>query len=531
MSSFFSPRFLVFVLPAIVLVYALLPKASLRRGLLLAASWGVFFLFSRKLLLFLLLVIGSDYGFGRWLSASQAKCAAAVKAAEKDRRKAIRRRFLRRDRLILALGILLPLGLLLVLKYAAFFLDNLNALFAAMGSAVTVRVPSFLLPIGISFYTMQAMSYLFDVYRKTLPAERNVLRLALYMSFFPQLMEGPICRYSETAQQLWAAEPLQWRNLLFGIQRIVWGVMKKVVIADRLNLLIETVFGDYMSYDGLTIALAAVCYTFQLYMDFSGTMDLVLGVGNIFGVQLPENFQRPFFSRTIPEFWKRWHITLGTWFRDYIFYPLSLSAPLKKLASRLRKHWGSHYGVLPSSAAALLCVWVCNGLWHGAGWNYLFFGLYHFALILMGNIIEPPALALTNKLGIRREGRPFRYFQIVRTSILVCIGELFFRANGLAAGLAMFRRIFTDFSFSAVKSGDILTYGMDGKDFLLVLLCAVGLFAVGIAQERGVHLRETLARRPMWLQFAVWYLILLFVIICGAYGAGYVPVDPIYANF
>ena len=156
------------------------------------------------------------------------------------------------------------------------------------------------------------------------------------------------------------------------------------------------------NYDGLVIAVAAVCYTIQLYMDFSGTMDLAVGAGRIFGFQIPENFQRPFFSRSIPEFWQRWHISLGTWFKDYIFYPVSLSGPLKKLTSNARKKLGNHFGPLCASAIALFCVWFSNGLWHGAAWTYIFFGLYHFFFILCGNLFDPLTKWTTGKLHINR---------------------------------------------------------------------------------------------------------------------------------
>ena len=179
------------------------------------------------------------------------------------------------------------------------------------------------------------------------------------MSFFPQIMEGPICRYGDTAQRLWEAPPVAWENFLFGAQRILWGMMKKMVVADRLNLFIRQVFWNYAEYDdGLVIALAAVAYTLQLYMDFSGTMDLALGSGQLFGVTLPENFRRPFFSRTIGEFWRRWHITLARGLRDYVFYPVSLARPMKRLTTWGRKHLGPHYGPLLAGSVALFCVWL-----------------------------------------------------------------------------------------------------------------------------------------------------------------------------
>ena len=224
-------------------------------------------------------------------------------------------------------------------------------------------------------------------------------------------MEGPICRYGETAQQLWAGNPITYHNLTFGVQRMLYGFFKKLVIADRLNLLVVTVFDGYMDYDGGVIALGMVCYTCQLYMDFSGVMDIVIGCAEIFSVTLPENFRQPFFSRSVSEFWRRWHITLGTWFRDYVFYPLSLSEPLKRLTKSARKKWGNHFGPLCASAVALFCVWFCNGLWHGAAWCFLFFGfiiLLGFSLSRLWNRSQRPGCQGFISVGKVAFGMSFR---------------------------------------------------------------------------------------------------------------------------
>ena len=228
----------------------------------------------------------------------------------------------------------------------------------------------------------------------------------------------------------------------------MYGLLKKLVVADRLNILIQTIFNYYDEYQGGLIAIAAVCYTIQLYMDFSGTMDAVIGTAQIFGVTLPENFKRPFFSRNISEFWTRWHITLGTWFKDYIFYPVSMSKPMKNLTSGMRKKVGNHFGPLVAGSIALFCVWFCNGLWHGAAWNYIFFGMYHLFFIVLGSVMAPAAKWLHEKLHINPDCFAYKMFQMLRTTILVVFGELFFRAHGLRAGLTMFVKIFTDFRFS-----------------------------------------------------------------------------------
>ena len=525
LTSFFSIQYLVMFLPAALLVYTLTPKKGKRYALLLG-SLAFFFLISRRFIVYLLANILSVWVFGLLLGEVHARRDAQVKAAEKPQRKALKQKWLIRSRWVLGLAAAFHIGLLLVLKYSGFFMENVNSLFGTQ-----LAVPSFVLPIGISFFSLQAVSYLFDVYRGLVKPDRNVLRLALYLSFFPQIVEGPICRYSQTANQLWEAKPICWENLTLGFQRIGFGLMKKLVIADRLNAFVDGVFSDPGIFEGGVIALAALCYTLQLYMDFSGAMDAVCGTAQIFGITMPENFQRPFFSKTISEFWTRWHISLGTFFKDYIFYPVSMSKPMKNLTSSARKKIGNHFGPLVAGSIALFCVWFSNGLWHGAAWSYIFFGMYHFALILMGNLTAPAAKWFHQKCKITPENKPFQLFQILRTCILVVIGELFFRAEGLKVGLSMFARMVTDFRFSTVNADLLKTLGTDPKDFLIVGVTVAILFAVSLAKERGVEVRQWISRKPLVLRWAIWYGLIFYILVFGAYGVGYIPVDPMYANF
>ena len=419
------------------------------------------------------------------------------------------------------------LGNLAFFKYSGWIVETINTI---LGGDV-IPVPKISLPIGISFYTLQAVAYLFDVYREKITADRNLLRISMFMSFFPQIMEGPICRYEDTASSLWEVNRIKYENFILGLQRILFGVMKKLVIADRLNLMLQNIYSGYAEYDGFAMILAAVFYTLQLYCDFSGTMDVVIGSAQIFGVNLPENFRRPFFSATISEFWKRWHVTLGTFFKDYVFFPLSMSKPLKKLTTNARKKLGNHFGPLLAGAIALFTVWLFNGLWHGAGWNYIFFGMFHFVLILSGSIFEPLIIKVTQKLHIKRSSKPYKCFQIVRTSILVCIGELFFRSESLGAGLTMFSKMFTNFSLKTVRDGTIFTFGMDRADFIIIGVGVLLLFTISLLQERGVKIRESIGKRNIVFQFAVFYMLIMFIVVFGAYGTGYIPVDPMYAEF
>lgn len=530
MYSYCSAVFLGVFLPLTIAIYQALPQKG-RRVVLLAASYVFFWILSGKLLLYLLFSTLSVHHIGLWLSLLGDERDAALRGAQRSERKAIKQRCLHKQRLVMGFAVVLHIGILLAVKYTAFFGWNLNNLFDVLHLPIRLSTAKILAPIGISFYTLQALSYLFDVYRGSVAADRNLFRLALFMSFFPQIMEGPICRYSDTAQALWECPRVSYRSLTFGAQRILYGVMKMVVVADRLNSFIKPVFADYAKYDGGVIALAAVGYTCQLYMDFSGTMDIVIGAAEIFGIRLPENFRQPFFSKSISEFWKRWHITLGTWFRDYIFYPVTLSKPLKKLTTWGRKRLGNHFGPLLAGAVALFCVWFSNGIWHGAGWNYIFFGIYHFVLILLGNVFEPFVHKTYEKLRLRRNGPVCTVLRILKTGVLVCIGELFFRAPELGVGMKMFGRMVSRFTLSSFASGRIFEMGMDRQDFIIVGVTVAVVFLFGVLKERGVQIRQRTAEKPVALRWALYYALILFIIVFGAYGPGYIPLDPIYANF
>ncbi len=530
MTSYFAVIFLVAFLPICIIVYSIIPQKT-KKYFLLFASMVFFWLVSGQLIVYLILTIMSVHYFGIWLDRIQGKRNAAVKAAPKEERKALKKVFLHQSRLVLLFAAVIHIGVLLVIKYSPFFTTNVNNLFTLLNVPLQLDIPSYIMPIGISFFTLQAISYLFDVYRGLIKADDNIFRLALFMSFFPQIVEGPICRYGQTADQLWNVKQIEFENLKLGAQRILFGLMKKLVIADRLNPLIKEVFSNYSNYQGGIIAIAAVCYTIQLYMDFSGTMDAVMGIAQIFGVTMPENFQRPFFSKSISEFWQRWHITLGTWFKDYIFYPVTMSKPMKNLTSSARKKLGNHFGPLLAGSVALFCVWFCNGLWHGSAWNYIFFGMYHFALILAGNIISPAVTATNKKLHINADCFAYRTMQMVRTTILVIIGELFFRAEGLKDGLAMFGKMVTDFSFSTLDSTLMDKLKIDVQDIIIVAVALVIIFVISVLNEKGINIRLSLKKKNIVIRWGLLYALIMFIVIFGAYGKGYVPVDPIYANF
>ena len=533
MNSYISLAYLILFLPAVVLPYAVMPKNA-KPYVLLAASVAFAYLISHFFIIYLVVTALSVYVAALLVKKQKERCKTARTVAEnREEKKIIKARYTRIQLFIVSLAIILNIGILSVLKYSPFFLTTFNQVFAMFNIGIKLPLPKFHACIGISFYTLQAVSYIHDVYKDKVEADTNFARLALYMSFFPIIMEGPICRYADTALPLWEGKKIEYKNFTYGLQRIAYGIMKKVVVADRTNLLVTTIFREfqYCNYDGGIILLGAVMYTIELYMEFSGTIDIVIGSAEIFGITIPENFRQPFFAKSISEFWQRWHITLGTWFRDYIFYPVTMSKPMKKLTKNCRKKLGRDYGPLPASIIAFFCVWLCNGLWHGAGWEYIFFGMYHFALISLGALVLPLSNKLFEKLHLSRKSIPYKIFAVARTCILVCIGEMFFNARGLNEGFKMFKILVSRFSLKAFFNGGIFTIGMDRFDYIIVAVILVIVLIVGIMREKGRSVRDLIAAKPFAVRFLIFLTMLAVIIIFGAYGKGYIPINPIYANF
>lgn len=513
-----SILYLFLFLPGVMLFYQLAPKHH-RYQVLLAASWLFFLSLSGALIVYLLLSILSIHHIGLWIGSCQKEF--VVSQIPPDERKARKAAWKKKKRRILWFGIGIQLSMLVILKYSWFFSKNINVL------------PNlkFALPIGISFYTLQAISYLADVYYEKIPADDHLERLALYLSFFPTLMEGPICRYSQTAPALTEGKPLEYKNISYGIQRMLWGLFKKLVIADRLNLLVETIFGSPDQYGGILVIAGAIFYTFQLYADFSGCIDMTIGTGEIFGILIPENFRQPFFSRGPSEFWRRWHITLGTWLKDYVFYPPSLTAPVKKFGKNSRAKLGKHIGQVIASSPALFGVWLINGFWHGTGWNYLFYGLYYFVLILLENFTEPYKNQVLHKLNINAGSLLYRSIQSVKLLLIVFTGELFFKADTLSTGFRMIRSVFTGFHISALTDGSLLQLGLTLPDFVAVFLGLIAVFIVGIIHEQDISIRDRLSGFKLPVRWSLFYAAILLVIVFGAYGDGYLPAKLIYAGF
>lgn len=482
-------------LPAVIVLYRFFP-AKLRPYLMLAAGYTFFFMVSEWLILFFVLANAVAY-FG------------AHAITEFDKRSSLpRKQKNSRKKLILFAGILIPLGLLVVFKYLRAFGVTLIA------------------PIGISYYTLQIISYLTDVYRGLIKPEKNPMKLLLYLSFFPGIMEGPISRYSDIAEDLYQARDISYHNLAYGYQRIVWGLFKKMVVADRLGPVVANVFSNPQKFVGSSMAFAAVCFTMQLYAEFSGCMDIVIGSGEIFGIKLPENFRQPFFAENAGDFWRRWHITLGAWLKDYIFFPVSLSKPLKNLSKKSKKTLGMGFARMMPVTVALFCVWLSNGIWHGAGPTYLFYGMYYFVLIFIETLFEGTRKAWEAKHQNLKV--PVFIFKEIKLAFIVVIGEMFFRAPSISQGFYMLKNIFTNFRPGAFFDANI---GINPYDILMAFAGSCLIFIIDIIHEKNISIRDFIAKKNIAVRWAFWYAAILLVILFGAYGVGYSAIDMLYAAY
>lgn len=508
---------LIFISVVYGVVMALPPR--FRHIALLVASYGMIGFISKWLAIFPLLSTAVVYGFARIMERTEQIALAEKPNLSKEEWKLRKKAMTRRKKHWLALGLVLNLGMLVGLKYINFLDSGLNGVLHLFGAGISIPMFRILLPLGISYYTLQSTGYLIDCFRGKYPAEHQFMKLALFVGYFPQLLEGPIGHYDQTGARMNAPLRFDFHQFTRGLQMILFGLFKKLVIADRLSILVSAVFGDPGAYSGYPVALAVIAFTFQLYAEFSGMIDLVRGVSQMYGIALEENFRRPFFSASVGEFWRRWHISLGTWFKEYVFYPVSMSKLFSRVNKKLRSRCSPFIQGFVPSAMALLCVWVLTGLWHGASMKYLIYGLYYCVVILAENLLGH----LTEEKPLTKKPL-WRAFGVARTFVLVNLGMLMFRADTLTAGWKMLCSIFSR------ASGEIWS-AFQPAEAVVAVLSLLLLLWISLAQERGNSVRERIEKRPIALQYAVWIGFAIIIIVFGAYGLGYLPPDPIYGGF
>ena len=539
--SYASVSFFVFVALTVTAYFAL-PLKKLKWIVLLIASY-IFYLFAGyRYVAFILFTTASTYGIARWTDYLSNKSKAILTEHKKDWDRGTKKQFKNKTRehkrLVISLCLVLNFGVLAFLKYYNFFAGSINDVFGTFGMSFSVPTLKLFLPLGISFYTFQSVGYIIDVYREKFPAERNFAKYALFVSFFPQIVQGPISFYDQLAHQLYEPHRMDFTRLKYGCELILWGFFKKLVIADRAVIAINTVVADYDSYNGTTLTFTVLLYALQLYADFSGGIDIARGIAQILGIEMAENFKRPYFSKSISEYWRRWHITLGAWMKEYVFYPLSLSGAFLGVSKAMKKTKfgktgaGAHIAKVLPTAVASLVVFLIVGIWHGSSWKYVAFGVWNGGVIMISIMLKPLFEAALRKLHIDSGNIFWKLFQILRTFVIVCIGYVFDVAPCFRQAMRTFAFIIQRQDIKGFIS-DFGQLGLTRESYRILLLSSVFLLIVSIWQEKhpNLCLRSFLDHKPYILR---WFLIcfaVIFVFLFGIYGPEYSVSGFVYARF
>ncbi len=392
---------------------------------------------------------------------------------------------MRKRKFYLFISIFVNIGLLMVFKYYNFFIDSFDGVFSILGKEISSKRINVILPVGISFYTFQTLSYSIDVFRKRIEPHKNLIEFLSFVSFFPQLVAGPIERASNLLSQFCKKRVFDYQNSLNGVRQILWGLFKKVVIADNCAEIVNQIFSRYQTLSGSTLLIGAILFSFQIYGDFSGYSDIAIGSSKLLGFKLMRNFNTPYFSRNIAEFWRRWHISLSTWFRDYLYIPL-----------------GGSRGRMVTKIRNTIIIFLVSGFWHGANWTFIVWGLLHAIYFLPSMLIgyNRKYIEVVAKNKILPDIREF--FQILNTFMLVTIAWIFFRAESISIALGYLSRIFS----SSIVS--IPTIPEHSHPLLIVLVCFTLIEWIGREKEFAI---EGVSKIHYSLRWIVSYIIIFAI--------------------
>ena len=524
--SLISEAFVLFSLVLLVL-YFLVP-GKYQWCVLLAFSCFFYLYAGARYSVFILITAVSAYACSLAVAKIQNKRATYLKenkaSLTKEERAAYKQRKNKQCRTVMVLTLLLNVGILCVFKYSDFILQQLNAVIPNAPLPDSLHL---IIPLGISFYTFQTVGYVLDVYWEKIEPQRNFAKLLLFVSFFPQVTQGPISAYSDLAPQLYEPHTFQYRNFSLGIQRMIWGFFKKMVIADVAAPLVRTAFDSFQTMNGNQVLLSAFLYSLQIYADFSGYMDIVCGLCQILGIHLTENFERPYFSKSVAEYWRRWHISLGTWFKTYIYYPVAFSGFSKKCSNLGIRFLGKTVGKTISASIALIVVWFCTGLWHGASWAYIAWGGLNGLAIILSMWLEPVFKRMKTACRINEKSWGWRAFATLRTFFLVTMIKVFPEVGGFRAGAGFWKHCFINWDLSLDMT---LFYPIATRTQLVLLAVGAVLMFVTSLMQRKESVRQQIARWPVVLRYGIFVLLFFAIILYGVpaqnTGGGF-----IYAQF
>ena len=526
---FTSYEFILFLICVFVIYYVL--PGKFQWPFLLLASYVFYFIANPFYLIFIITT-----SFTVYLSALKMenirkayKQEVASGDFSREEKKELKAKEKKREKKWMLFALLLNLGILSVLKYTNFVISNINGIKASFGSTSMIEPVNLLIPMGISFYTFQAVSYLLDIYYAKYDAERSFPRFALFVSFFPQLVQGPISRYSDLSKTLYEPHKAEYRTITLGLQRILWGFFKKLVIADRMLVAVNSIIHNPDTYHGVYVFAGMLFYALELYADFTGGIDITIGAAQTLGITVSENFERPYFSKNIKEYWKRWHISMGTWFTDYLFYPLSVSKFTRNLSKFSRKHFGEKAGKRIPVYLSSFIVWLATGIWHGASWNFIAWGLGNYVVIMISEELSP----LYDKFHARFhvDGKLwYKCFQVIRTVLLLSCLRMFDCYRDVPLTFKMFGSMFTDPGFNNINLSMISDMGLKLADYCILLIGTVILITVSLLQRSG-SVRGKIGALSLGKRYLIWFGLFLIILLFGAYGIGYDESQFIYNQF
>ncbi len=496
---FNSSQFLIFF-PIVVFIYFLLPK-KVKQYWLLIASYYFYMCWNVKYIVLILYSTVVTYISGLLLE----------KIKKQEQEKNIKKR---KMNYVVAGSFVLSLAVLFYFKYFNFAIASIANLFSYVN--ISVNAPQFdiIIPVGISFFTFQALSYTMDVYRGEIYAERNFCRYALFVSFFPQLVAGPIERSKNLIKQIAEPRPFSFERSRDGILLMLWGYFLKIVLADRIAVFVDTVYGDYATYSGYYIALATVLFAFQIYCDFAGYSVIAMGAAEILGVQLMDNFDAPYLATSVADFWRRWHISLTSWFKDYLYIPLGGSRK-----GKIRKYVNK------------MIVFLVSGLWHGASITFVIWGGLNGLYQIIGEVLQPIREKLVRIFCVDKDSIGHKMICTIATFILIDFTWIFFRAEDMGDSLAIIQALFTVRNPWILFDGSIYNCGLDQKNFWLMINGIILLIIVDYFKSKKIIIREIVSRQHIVLRWLLIDFAIIILLVFGIWGSSYDAANFIYFQF
>lgn len=496
---FNSQDFLVFF-PIVVMIYFLIPD-RVKYLWLLAASYYFYMCWNAVYALLLLSCTSATYLCSLLLEA-------AKNSAHSEEKK------IKLKKLCLAACVVLNLGILAYFKYANFGIDTLKGIFSLLHIDLHVPSVDIVLPVGISFFTFQALSYTIDVYRGDIYAEKNFFRYALFVSFFPQLVAGPIERSKNLLRQLAVPKKFSFEGAREGLLIMLWGFFLKMVLADRLAIFVDTVYGDIVTFGGWYLIIATVLFAVQIYCDFAGYSIIAMGAAKILSIDLMENFRAPYLATSVAEFWRNWHISLTSWFKDYLYIPLG----------------GSRKGRFRRDLNRII-VFLVSGLWHGADWSFVIWGALNGFYQVIGDWIKPLRDAGVRLFGLNRNSIGHKIVSTAVTFVLVDFAWIFFRASDMSQASAILDSICHADNPWILMDGSLYSCGLDSKNFGLAIVSIGILIFADICKKQGIVVRNVIIRQDFWVRWLVIAVAVCAVLLFGIWGSAYDAASFIYFQF